>query len=1046
MQSIVQFTLRQQVFFNVLFVVITLVGLIVAGQLAVERYPPVQMGKAVIEVFYPGASPRDVEALVTRKLEDALDGMEKVDFVQASSVLERAQITVKFQEDSDYQALYEELRFRVLGIIGDLPAEIEPPVFNLLSIDDWVPVVALNLVGERSNHSLSLMAEQLQAAIRRIEGVSEARITGDWTREFHVLLAPERLAQHGVTFEAVATALVDANQVFPAGNHRDASGEYLISVDSRFRSREQVLSTVVRRNADGSFVRVSDLISQAGLAYRDPFVISSVNGQDTVAIAILKTEQGNALTIRAAVEEIINDFSSLLEREGVEAVLTQDSTDYINSAMSTLGWNLLVGMVLIGGVLWLVMGGRNAALVSIGLPFTFLATLIFMWLTGNSINEITLFSFVLVSGIIVDDAIVVLENIHRHLEEGKTVDEAIVDGVSEVMLPIISATATTIVAFLPMLIMTGSTGQFFAQIPKAISFALVASLLECLLVLPLHYRDFGPRQGQRAAGKHASAVFRWMRELIQRLLSIALNWRWSILSALLATFAAAVVILGASLSGAAPLLRVQFFPDDYNLYYAFVEAEPDTPLAEVDALVRAISRDIMADGPGFAASAAGFAGFVVDEDYEQQYGRYLGTVMVAMPTKDQRAFSDPLQHLEMISARLSERYANERVTLSVRAEKDGPPSGKDVNIQVVGQAEEVVHGLADAIHAALSEEATIAPYLQQLDAGRAVSTRLMRLQVDREAASVYDLSAGQVAALAGAALDGRYLGHYRDRDEELDLKLGVDPGTIATGQDGLRLALVEHPSGPVLLRDVVRLIEEQQPSELHRYQGARNRTVSANLTPGAPISSAYVTAWAQKRYQEIATQYLGASLIFGGEFEETQRSFDSLAQAFALAVLLIYLILAAQFKSYAQPFLVLLAVLFSVIGVVFGKFFSQSLFTINSFIAMVGVTGVVVNDSLVLLDFLNRGYRDGLDRAAAIRQAVDQRLRPILLTTVTTVLGLLPMALGIPSYSVIWGSMASTFVTGLATATILTLIVLPVAWDLFAELGERRALKTRGPE
>lgn len=253
--------------------------------------------------------------------------------------------------------------------------------------------------------------------------------------------------------------------------------------------------------------------------------------------------------------------------------------------------------------------------------------------------------------------------------------------------------------------------------------------------------------------------------------------------------------------------------------------------------------------------------------------------------------------------------------------------------------------------------------------------------------------------------------------------------------------MLENIAGPVRLGDVARLTQLSEPSELRRYQGLRSRVITANIEAGAPISAASVVAWTRERARALSSRYPGAQLIFGGEFADTQRSFDSLVRAFFVAVLLIYLILAVQFNSYVQPILILSAIMFAIIGVVIGKLITQSLFTVNSFIAVVGVTGVVVNDAIVLLEFINRRYRAGRDRAAAIHESVALRLRPILLTTLTTTLGLLPMALGIPSYSTVWGAMASTFVAGLATATLLTLFVVPVAWDLLTEWQERRAAK-----
>jgi HAE1 family hydrophobic/amphiphilic exporter-1 len=1041
MRSVVQFTLGQRVLFNLVFVIMIAAGAFSVMELPIDRYPEVNFGKVLINTVYPGASPIDVEALVTTKLEDALDGLEHVEFIRSTSTRENSTLLVKFRDDTDYEALYDELRFRVLGVLDELPLDVEPPAFDLIKTSFWLPVVSVNLVGERSNRALALMAEELRVPLSRIPGVLEAQLVGENEREFHIYLDPRKLSALGISFEEVAAALTDANQSIPAGDYSDGSGEFVVRVDQRFRTREQVVSTLVRSDRDGSFVSVADLIVKADLGYRDPHVISSVNGRDAVTIKLLKTLNGNSLEIFAEAERVIAEFASKLERQGVEVVLTQDSTTYIEENVSTLGWNLALGITLVSLVLWYFMGLRNAALVTVGIPFSFLSTMILMYLTGNSLNEITLFSFVLVSGIIVDDAIVVIENIYRRVQQGDDLGTAIVEGTAEVMLPVISATATTVAAFLPMLIMTGSTGEFFALIPKAVSFAIVASLVECLFILPVHYLDYGPRPEENDATplhERDNALLGMLRRLTDRFIRVTTKMRWTSLALVLVAFIASIAILGVSVAGVAPLIRVKFFPDDYNLYYAFIEGPADTPVETIDRKVREMAEFISADGPGYVRSATGAAGFVVNEDYEEEFGHHLGTVMVALPRAELREFADPLEHLESIRNRLIERFSKDGYLVRVRAEKDGPPTGKDVNIQIVGSNDASVYALAGELLNDLRANEELAPHLTDLKDNRGRPARVLRLEVDEPRARELGLTKGEAGRLAASVLDGRYIGKYRLADEEVDLKLRIDPSYIENAEAALELPLREHPSGPVLLGDIVYPVAEVQPSELKRYRGNRSVTITANIRPGAPISSPQVAAWAKSRYQEIGDRFSGATLVFGGEFEETRRSFDSLAKAFLLAVMLIYLILATQFKSYIQPMIILSAIMFSIIGVVFGKLFTQSLFTINSFIAVVGVTGVVVNDSLVLLDFINRRYRAGLSRLEALTEGVHVRLRPIVLTTLTTTLGLLPMALGVPSYSVVWGTMASTFVTGLATATFLTLFIVPVAWDLLMEGKEKR--------
>lgn len=1046
MRPIVRFTLKQSVFFNLIFFLLIVAGAFSVMQLPVERYPLVNFGKVFITTSYPGASSTDVEALVTRKIEDALDDLEDVEFIQGSSSHEISVIVVKFLDDTDYESLYDELRFKVLSRLDELPDEVDPPKFTLIQTSDWLPVVSVNLVGERSNRALSLMAEELKIPFRQISGVREVKLEGEYTREFHVYLSPERMAAAGVTFDAVAGALERANLSLPAGDYSNESGDFVVRVDEKFRTRDQVLSTIIRRDLDGSFVTVADVADRAAPGHRDPSVITTVNGEPCVTLKIIKDEQGNALDIHDKIRSIVERFTPALEREGVQVILTQDSTTYIDDSMSTLGWNMALGILLVSAIIWYFMGFRNAGLTTVGIPFAFLSTMILMWLTGNSLNEITLFSFVLVSGIIVDDAIVVIENIYRHVQEGASTYDAIVNGTSEVMLPVISATTTTVAAFLPMLIMSGSTGEFFALIPKAVAFAIAASLIECLFILPLHYFDFGPayNKGDETL-EQDNALMRVCRKATAVIGDVTKRFRFTTLTVVFVAFATAMAVFALSVSGVSPLIRIKFFPDDYNLYYAFVEGPSTASIETTSEKCIELSRFIMKDGDGYARSAAGFAGFKINEDYEQIYGSNYGTVMVTLPVKANRSFDDPLAHLENMRKRLKENFDKQGYTIKVRAEKDGPPTGKDVNIRVVGTNENSIRALAEDLLNGLESNPDIAEHLTQLDDGLGSPARVFRFAVDHDRAHEYGISSQEAAVLAGSVLDGRYVGKFRYPDEEVDLKLRIAPQALAAPEDALRIPAMEHPSGPVLLGDITTPSAFLEPGELKRYQQQRSQAITANIKPGAPISSATVVQFATAFLDANRTQYPGATITFGGAHEDTRRSYTSLAYAFCIALLIIYLILATQFRSYVQPLIILSAVVFSLIGVVFGKFLTQSLFTVNSFIAIVGVTGVVVNDSLVLIDFINRAYRSGKSRKEAIEYGIRIRLRPILLTTLTTTLGLLPMALGIPSYSLVWGTMASTFVTGLATATFLTLFVIPIEWDILMGIQEWWAKRKAEP-
>ncbi|NOQ16301.1 MAG: AcrB/AcrD/AcrF family protein, partial [Methyloprofundus sp.] len=527
MDSLVRFSLKQKIFFNLVFVLLFVAGFYSVSELPTERYPNVNFGEVIIDIAYPGASPVDVETLVTRKLEKTLDTVENIEWLKATSYPERAHISLKFIDDSDYAFLYNEVRLKTLNIVNELPIETDPPVINNFTVNDFYPVVIVNLIGDHSNRTLALMAQEVKSQLQKIAGVKEVQIAGEFIREFHINLDPEKLRKNGVSYNEVVQALQEANLSIPAGSINTPTGNYLIKVDEKFNNRTQVIKTIIRKSGDLGLIRLENLISSAHLDYRDPVVISSVNGENAIAIKIIKTDSGKALDIKASVLATLDKLKPLLDHENLKVAFTQDSTDKIQDGISTLGLNMLVGMMLVSIIIWYFMGFRNAGIITIGIPFSFIITMLFMYITGSSLNEMTLFSFVLVTGIIVDDAIVVTENIYRHIQEGRNIEQAVVVGTSEVALPVISSTLTTIAAFLPMLLMSGPTGEFFAQIPVAVSFALGASLIECLIILPIHFYDFGPRNNQALSTQLEEDDFllAFIRTLTANVLTFTLKYR-----------------------------------------------------------------------------------------------------------------------------------------------------------------------------------------------------------------------------------------------------------------------------------------------------------------------------------------------------------------------------------------------------------------------------------------------------------------------------------------------------------------------------------------
>ncbi len=1066
MPTIVKYTLKQTVFINILFVILIIAGVFSLLTNPTENMPVVEFGRVLIQTVYYGASADDVEQLVTRKIEDAIENMESIEYVQSHSYRNVSVIGVKFIDDSDYQYLYDELRFHVLNIKDELPDGVEDPIFKKMDTSSVMPVIIANLSGDLPLLSLQRYADELRALLVNIPNIKEVKIEGDPVKEFHLSLDPEKMRRYGVTFMQVVHAVETAGVKIPTGRFRTGNTSFMLDAGQRLQSQDDVLQVIVRRDGDGTYLRVRDLVTSARLHYRDPTRIPSVNGRRSIRLVVNKELTGDAITISRQVKEKADQFAQMHAAEGIGIVFSNDSSLEINDSVKILGGNLIIGLVLVTLILWLTLGFRNSMLAAIGIPFSFLCSLVIMQISGVTINNISIFSFVLVTGIIVDDAVIILENTFRHMTMGKSRRQSIIDGTSEVMLPVISSAITTMLAFLPMLIMTGSTGDFFAIVPKTVSFALVASLLEALFILPIHIFDWGPKyaspapesENQDAPFAHLeSGIFALIWRIYRKLITLILNHKVMSILAINILFFSSLALLLLSMLGVVPFIPIKFFPGNYFRYHVTIETSPQTSLERTDAIVRDVSGHIMSLGNQQAHSAAGYAGFFEDKDYLHHNGPNYGQIIVTLPEKKDRDFpdnpkNDPMQHLiymrNNIETYVSKNFAHDTAApkINIFEESDGPPSGKPVNIRL--QAVTIEEALTASEHLLkhIRENEKFTDLVDLAD-NRPILYQTLKFKPRQEAVYEYNLTATQITALLAGALNGRFAGTFRTADEEVDLLVriaraddvvGGNQSSLKDPLDVMAVPVIEDSAAPVYLRDLATATYVLEPNLRNRYKGKPAITITADIKPGSKLSAAQVQKEVQTYFYRQPETISGVTLSFGGEFETTSKSYSSLGIAFCIAILGIYMVLATQFRDYLQPLIILTAVPFAVIGVSYGAFLTQTVFTIGSFIATVGLSGVAVNNTILLIDFMNKRVRMGKEVREAIIESCAARIRPVLITTVTTILGLLPMAIGIPSKSISWAPMASTFVTGLSSATILALLITPANFELLYQIRARK--------
>ena len=839
MKSFVRFTLTQTVFINVVFVILSVAGVFSLLKTPVENMPPVEMGKVFIVTVYYGASAEDVENLVTNEIEEALDGLENVEYIQSFSRRNSSSIEVKFLDDTDYETQYDELRFRVLNIQKQLPQGADDPTFIYVDTKMWIPVIVVNLMGDLSNRTLTLLGEELKSNLIKIDGVQEVTLSGEYDKEFHITLDPSKLRDLGVSFSEAAEAIRSFNTKIPTGRFRKGNRTIMLDTGHVLDTQREVLDVVVRRDGDGNFIHIRDLVITSGVRHRDPDTINSVNAQSTLKLLVQKEDRANAVSIAERVKTMAKAFEAAHQKDALSIVMTYDSTIEINDSVKTLGGNMLLGMAFVVVILWITLGFRNAMLTAMGIPFSFLVTLIIVKFSGQSINTISLFSFVLVSGIIVDDAIIIVENIYRHLEMGKSRTNAVVDGVSEVMLPVVSSALTTILAFVPMLIMTGTTGDFFSVIPKAVSFALFASLMEALFILPVHVLDWGPKAdgiGTAAHGKKdpgqgdkedrmahgktgdqeavetlksgkrtfSQGVFSLMWRGYRMLLTALLNHKIISLLGISAIFFVALAMMILSVTGIVPLIKVKFFQDSYLRYHVAFQMPPGTSVEGTDRVVRDLSAYLLTFGATEVGSVNGTAGMMETKDYVRHRSQHYGQVVVELPPLDTQKLSgvknnDVNAYLDIVREKLL-AFAKHREKewggvpkLDVFGENTGPPVGKAVNIRVSADAIEAAQGVADRMLAHLKTDEAFTD-LVNLDDNRADLQTVVHHGVNQKKVLEYGLDSQAATALIAGTLNGMPVGSFRTEGEEIPLLVRLarkgDAGNVrASGSKILRISL-----------------------------------------------------------------------------------------------------------------------------------------------------------------------------------------------------------------------------------------------------------------
>jgi len=1001
--------------------------------------PDITIGEGMIITICPGFSPEEMENLVTKKIEDELKGISEIRRFESSSYESTSKIHVYFNTRlSNYEIdqAMQEVR-NAVDRVDDLPEEAKVPI--VLEIDVAIfPVCMVGLSGQVPMMQLQDIARDVADTFENIKGVSEVDIVGEREPEIWIELNPRRMSAYGISVPEAAQAIADRTRNLPGGTVEMDAHETAIRMVGEPQNPDDLGGIVLRSNDKGT-VYLRD-IARITPTLEKPWTLTFIEKKNALVLGIKRKKNVNMIQIVDDVKKLMKDIP--IQYPGLQTTLYFDQSREIKKRIKELQVNGMFGIGLVFLVLWVSMGARNAVFASVGIPVSFLLTFILMKAFGLSINALTLFGLILVLGIVVDDAIVVLENIYRHIEEGKTLLSATLEGSRQVLAPVIASVTTTMAAFFPILVMVGGViGRYLADLPKVVIFALSASLFEVYFMLPSHVVELTPETSARKTSHRRFDIFHPFRKIYYPYLRVILRHRYiSVLFIVLSTILAFFLYFKTDF---VMFPKSDVFPR-FNIYF---DLPANSTLERSRKTLMALS-DLVREriGPELEAPIA-VAG-MKEINYEPIFGTHFGMLMVILKNDEEREHS-VVELMDKVRDETAQLLTSLGVTSFVLERLiEGPPVGADVDIKIQSP-----HWESSAkISRMLREEMARHKGIVDIQDDFSREKQFMEITVDEAKAKKLGIDQSHLVMAVQAAFHGLAVATYNQGREEQDVKLKYLPDYRRDFDDLVNMKVVVPGHGEAPLKELAEIHLTPGFHNIYHYNGKRTVRLTANIREvqegpegsdgffsqlsGEKMTAVRANAIAEDYFEKIRVDFPGSRMIAGGLQEETHSSLMELGQAGIMALFLIFFILSLQFNSFTQPFIIMITIPFVTLGVMVGLLVSNNPLTFVTLIGLLTLTGIVVNDSLVLIDFINR-YRKEHPKELylAILRGCHVRMRPIILTSLTTICGLAPMALGIGGKSVFWAPLATAIMWGLAFSTLLILSMVPAYYAILEDIG-----------
>jgi HAE1 family hydrophobic/amphiphilic exporter-1 len=1015
-----EFSVKRRITITMLILIITLFGLVSFSGLGLDLLPELEFPFVSVVTTYEGVGSEEIETLITKPIEESVSTVEGIKEVSSVTVEGISSIYCEFQWGTNLDFAAQDVREKISWIADFLPEDADTPMVLKFDVSD-MPVLEYGVIGmENTKRLREYIDDVIKPRIERLEGIASVFIFGGKEREIQILVDPQKLKNTGTTLEQVITGVKAGNLNLSGGHVESWKKEYLIRTKGYYDDMDQARSTIITVSREGKPVKLSD-VADVQDSFKETRGFERTNAQPSVIIAIMKQSGVNTLQAADRVKNELREIEKIMP-EDVSLHLILDQGKVIRRSISATGINALIGGVIAMGVIFLFLRAvRPTITIALAIPLSVITTFIGMKALGYTFNIMTLGGIALGVGLLVDNAVVVIENTFRHLEEGASRHEAAVSGASEVGLAITASTLTTVAVFLPMSLSESIAGKLARPLSLTVCISLLASLFIAVTIIPaiaatIFKKEKGVYERIEAGGWTGR-----MRKAYASLLEKAVSQRKLTLGAAFLLFVAAVVCTR--------VLGTEFMPkQDIPLAVVDITLPEGMVLSETDHIARQVE-DIFLKHPE-VITCGSMVGITVDAKYAAAQGQTAAGVnkarIFARFTEKEERDKSSEQIVEEIRLKLPVLQDVEYLFEDISGTLFGG-GGKAVEIHIYGSSLEKLDEISNEAMRKISPVRG----LKDLDKSLKKSKPELHVRVEREKAAQMGLSVAQVAATVETAMLGKVVSRFHDAGEEYDMRVRFQEAYRST-LDDLQKVSVSSPLGfSVPLSQVASLEESVGPITINRKDQNRVVTISGS-TVGRDLGS--VTRDVDQAMRSIRMPE-GYFFEMGGTFEDMQTSFRELGKAFIVAIILIYMVMAAQFESLSQPFIVMFTLPLAYIGVVFGLLVTGKTLSVPAFMGLIILMGIVVNNGIVMIDYINHLRKNGMERSRAVIQGATVRLRPILITSITTIAGMLPMALSTSEGSEMRSPMAVSVAFGLLFAMALTLFVIPCAYSIIDSLS-----------